>query len=83
MSKRTPAIAELAMLLKPEPFKVGQRVRPSPYALERFVFPKTRHNQSGVVTRVDEFGSPTVLWDGFKTPKGYFAGFITRDRRRR
>lgn len=63
-------------------FKVGQRVRPSQYGKDHFIFPKTRHEQTGVVTKVDEFGCPTVLWEGRKTPFGYFGGFVEPDRRR-
>lgn len=63
-------------------FRKGQRVRPSAEGIDAFLFPKTRHNQSGVVLKVDEFNSPTVLWDGRKTGKRYYAGFIAPDRRR-
>lgn len=41
-------------------FMVGQRVRPSVEGIEACIFPKTRHNQTGVVTKVDEFNCPTV-----------------------
>lgn len=64
-------------------FKVGQRVRPSQDGIEALVFPKTRHNQTGVVIKVDEFNCPTVRWNGFKAPKGYHARFIAPDRRRK
>lgn len=64
-------------------FKVGQRVRPSAEGIAANVFPKTRHHQSGVVTRVDEFNSPDVKWDGRKTTSGYAAAFIAPDRRRK
>lgn len=60
-------------------FKVGQRVRPSH---EGRIFPRTRFEQTGVVTRVDKFNSPTVLWEGRKTASGYYADFIEPDRRR-
>lgn len=68
-------------------FRVGQRVRPSKYGIERNIFcgtyrGKRRADASGVVLRVDEFNSPTVLWDGRKTASSYFPGFITVDRRR-
>lgn len=68
-------------------FKVGQRVRPSRYGIERNVFAGVYHGQrrrdrSGVVVKVSEFGAPTVLWDGYKQAKGYFPGFIVHDRRR-
>lgn len=68
-------------------FKVGQRVRPSAYGIERFIFEGSyrgvkRSEQSGQVIAVDEFGCPTVKWDGKKTPKGYYYGFIDIDRRR-
>jgi len=64
-------------------FKVGQRVRPSQYGKDRYIFPKTRHDQTGVVTKVDEFNSPTVVWEGRKTPSSYYPGFVEPDRRRR
>ena len=64
-------------------FKKGQRVRPSEYSIGRFIFPKTRHNQSGVVTEVDKWNCPTVVWDRFKTPQHYHADFIAPDRRRK
>lgn len=63
-------------------FRVGQRVRPSEYGKDHCIFPKSRFDQSGIVTKVDEFNSPTVLWDGRKTPKGYAPEFIAPDRRR-
>lgn len=72
----------LAMIRKHK-FKVGQRVRPSQYGKDSSIFPKTRHEQTGRVTKVDGFNSPTVLWEGRKTASGYFAGFIEPDRRRR
>lgn len=64
-------------------FKVGQRVRPSEYSMGRFIFPKTRAAQSGIVTKVDEFNCPTVLWDLRKTASGYHPDFIEPDRRKR
>lgn len=63
-------------------FKVGQRVRPSAEGIEANLFPKTRHNQSGVVTKVDRWNCPTILWYGRKTACGYHARFIAPDRRR-
>lgn len=63
-------------------FRVGQRVRPSADGIAANIFPKTRHDQSGVVQMVDRFNSPTVLWDGRKTAKGYHPNFIAPDRRR-
>ncbi len=64
-------------------FKVGQRVRPAQEGKEAHLFPKTRRDQSGIVTKVDRFNSPTVLWEGRKTAKEYYAGFIEPDRRRK
>lgn len=64
-------------------FKVGQRVRPSEYGIGRNLFPKTRHNQTGVVVKVDEWNSPTVRWEGRKGASSYFSGFIAPDRRRK
>lgn len=63
-------------------FRVGQRVRPSAEGKIACIFPRTRENQTGVVTKVDKFNSPTVLWEGRKTASGYYAGFIEPDRRR-
>lgn len=64
-------------------FKVGQRVRPSKYGIAKFIYPKTRHQQTGRVIKVDEFGCPTVLWEGRKCPAAYHPAFITHDRRRK
>jgi hypothetical protein len=64
-------------------FRVGQRVRPSQYGKDRCIFTKTRHNQTGVVMKVDEFNSPTVLWEGRKRSSSYYPGFIEPDRRRK
>lgn len=63
-------------------FRVGQRVRPSPYGIERNIFTKTREQQSGVVVKVDDLNTPTVRWDGRKTASSYYPGFIMADRRR-
>lgn len=64
-------------------FRVGQRVRPSAVGVARKLFQKHKIRQSGIVQKVDEFNSPTVLWDGRKTHKGYHGSFIEPDRRRR
>ncbi len=69
--------------MSPPKFRVGQRVRLSPLGLERNLVPKTRLHQSGIVVKVDEFNCPKVVWDGRKTPRGYYHGFIAIDRRRR
>lgn len=71
-----------------EEFKVGQRVRPSPYGIERNIFSGTyrgekRSDWSGKVVSVDKFNSPTVKWDALKTPISYAPWFITSDYRRR
>lgn len=71
----------LAMMRKHK-FKVGQRVRLSRYGKDCNILPKARLDQSGMVTKVDEFNSPTVRWGHRKTASGYFAGFIEPDRRR-
>ncbi len=63
-------------------FRVGQRVRPSEEGIDARLFPKTRHGQSGIVTSVDEFNCPTVVWEGRKTPSSYHPDFIAPDRRR-
>ena len=69
-------------------FKVGQRVRPSKYGIERTIFNGTyrgvdKSKASGVVIAVDDFNSPTVRWSYRKTGTTYFAGFIAPDRRPR
>lgn len=64
-------------------FTVGQRVRPSADGIAANIFPKARHDQSGVVQKVDRFNRPTVLWDGHKTAGGYHPDFIAPDRRRK
>lgn len=64
-------------------FTKGQRVRPSAEGISAHIFPKTRHGQTGTVVKVDQFNSPTVLWEGRETTTSYYAGFIEPDRRRR
>lgn len=64
-------------------FKTGQRVRPSDEGIAGLIFVKTKIAQTGVVTKVDKFNCPTVLWEGRKTPKRYHADFIEPDRRKR
>jgi hypothetical protein len=64
-------------------FRVGQRVRPSAEGIAVNIFPKTRQLQTGVVQKVDRFNSPTVLWEGRSTPKGYHPDFIAPDKRRK
>ncbi len=76
------------MLGNNEEFKIGQRVRPSPYGIELNIFcgtyrGKKRSEWSGMVVSVDEFNSPTVKWDAIKTPKSYAPWFIASDSRRR
>ena len=63
-------------------FRVGQKVRPSAEGIKANIFPKTRQLQSGIVQKIDQFNSPTVLWDGRKTARGYHPDFIEPDRRR-
>jgi hypothetical protein len=64
-------------------FKVGQHVRLSQYGKDCSIGPKARRDQSGVVvTKVDEFNSLSVRWEGRKTASRYFPGFIEPDRRR-
>ena len=81
--KTSPSEAEWFAMMRKHKFRVGQRVRPSQYGKDSYIFAKTRRDQTGVVTNVDEFNSPTVRWEGRKTAYGYFAGFIEPDRRRR
>ena len=64
-------------------FRPGQRVRPSKEGIAAFLFAKAKHQQSGVVIKVDRFNCPTVLWDGRKTASCYHPEFIARDQRRR
>lgn len=64
-------------------FRVGQRVRPSQYGKDNRIFSKTRHDQSGVVVKVDRFNAPTVIWEGRKTASEYHPDFIEPDRRRK
>lgn len=64
-------------------FKKGQRVRPSAEGIEALLFPKTRHDQSGTVLKVDEFNCPTVRWSGRKGASSYHPRFIALDRRRK
>lgn len=63
-------------------FKVGQRVRPSPEGIAANLFTKARHDQSGVVVKVDELNSPSVKWDWRKTATHYWPGFIEPDYRK-
>lgn len=82
MSRKPSEEAQWIAMVQQHKFRAGQRVRPSQYAKDCHIFPRTRFEQTGVVQKVDEFNSPTVLWDGRKTASGYFAGFIEPDRRR-
>ena len=61
-------------------FRVGQRVRPSAEGRAANVF--TSRTVSGTVTKVDEWNSPTVLWDHRKTGSSYAPWFIEPDRRK-
>jgi hypothetical protein len=60
-------------------FRKGERVRPSATGIAACIFPKTRHRQRGIVTKVDKFNTPTVLWDGRKTASSYHPDFIEPD----
>ena len=64
-------------------FRVGQRVRPSADGKAAHIFMPKHRDRSGVVTKVDEFNSLTVLWDHRKTGGRYHPDFIEPDRRRR
>lgn len=70
------------MIIGKHKFRVGQRVRPSKYGQDSCIFPKTRFDQSGVVLKVDQFNTPTVLWNGRKQARGYYPDFVEPDRRR-
>lgn len=74
--------AEFAAMMRKHKFRVGQRVCLSAYGRERNTMPRHRRDASGVVTKVDEFNSPTVRWDYRRTGSSYFAGFIEPDKRR-
>lgn len=63
-------------------FKVGQRVRPSDLGIAELVFIRTKVSL-GVVTRVDKYNSPTVLWDNRKTTSKYHPSFISHAKPRR
>ncbi len=78
-----PPTKGLAMTMGKHKFRINQRVRPSAYGIERFIFPKTRHTQSGVVVKVDRFNCPTVRWEGRKILQEYHPDFIAPDRRRK
>ena len=64
-------------------FYVGQRVRPSDEGKAANVFKRQHWNASGVVTKVNERNTPTVLWDHRKTASSYAAWFIEPDMRRK
>jgi len=58
------------------PFKIGQKVRLSKRGIEATLYVGVKAKRIGIVTRVDEFNSPTVLWEGRKTASGYHPDFI-------
>jgi hypothetical protein len=64
-------------------FRVGQKVRPSPYGVASTLFPGAKATRAGRVVKVDEFGDPTILWEGRKTASSYHQKFIApvRDKR--
>lgn len=64
-------------------FRIGQRVRPSKEGIDAHIFAKTRQQATGIVTKVDSFNYPTVLWSYRKTASGYAPYFIEPDRRRK
>jgi hypothetical protein len=74
---------EDAPMLGKHKFKVGQRVRPSQEGEDAYIFRRKHFDRTGIVTKVDKFNCPTVLWEGRKTASGYYAGFIQPDRRRK
>jgi hypothetical protein len=57
-------------------FKVGMRVKLSKAGREANLYPPKKHDRLGTVTRVDQFNTPTVLWDGMKTPRGFHPDFV-------
>jgi hypothetical protein len=63
-------------------FRKDQRVRLSTAGKYACICKRTRREESGIVTRVDEYNSPTVLWDYRKTTSTYHPDFIEPDRRR-
>lgn len=64
-------------------FRVGQRVRLSQRGKVANIAYRCHLDRPGVVAKVDEFNSPSVLWDGRKTASGYHPDFIEPDRRRK
>lgn len=63
------------------PFRVGQRVRPSAYGIERLIFQPSKATRLGTVTKVDKYNCPTVLWDGRRTATSYYPDFVEAVRR--
>ena len=63
-------------------FRKSQRVRPSAAGIAANIFPRTRHDQTGLVVKVDKFNFPSVLWHGRTTWQSYHPDFIEPDRRR-
>ena len=57
-------------------FQVGQRVRPSKDGQDANIFKRKHWNTYGIVTKVDEYNSPSVLWTHRKTSSSYYPGFI-------
>ena len=64
------------------PFRVGQKVKPSADGIVANLFPREKAKRIGVVTKVDQFNCPTVLWQGRKTATGYHPRFIAALRAR-
>lgn len=57
-------------------FTIGDRVRPSPNGRAANIFHPKHHKSLGTITQVDEFNTPTVLWDHRKTTSRYHPDFV-------
>ena len=57
-------------------FKVGQNVRLSRMGIRALCYKGQKAMRIGVVVKVDEFNSPSVLWDGRRTSSAYHPDFI-------
>lgn len=58
------------------PFKAGQRVRLSKMGVKALCYSGQKAMRIGTVIKVDQFNSPSVLWDGRRTSSAYHPDFI-------
>jgi len=63
-------------------FPIGCRVRLSRLGRKRNLVYAKHLDRQGEVVGYSHGVSPSVLWDGQKTPKGYATEFLSRIRRR-